>query len=56
MEDEYRCDVCKDSGAVKSREALEKFCTCNDKYTIPAEFKHDSFGYFKGKLVAIDYG
>lgn len=39
-----------------SREALEKFCTANDSYTIPAELKHDSFGYFKGKLVAIDYG
>lgn len=39
-----------------SRKALEKFCTCNKNYTIPAELKHDSFGYFKGKLVAIDYG
>lgn len=39
-----------------SREALEKFCTANDNYTIPAELKHNSFGYFKGKLVAIDYG
>ena len=38
-----------------SKEELEKFCTLEEKY-IPAELKHDSFGYFKGKLVAIDYG
>ena len=37
------------------KEALEKFCV-DDNFTIPAELKHDSFGYFKGKLVAVDYG
>lgn len=38
-----------------SKEELKKFCTLTKGY-IPAELKHDSFGYFKGKLVAIDYG
>ena len=37
------------------KEALEKFCV-EDDFKIPAELKHDSFGYFKGKLVAVDYG
>lgn len=37
------------------KEALEKFCI-EDNFKIPAELKHDSFGYFKGKLVAVDYG
>ena len=39
-----------------SREVLKKFCTSNKNYTIPAELKYDSFGYLKGKLVAVDYG
>ena len=38
-----------------SKEELKIFCTLTKGY-IPAELKHDSFGYFKGKLVAIDYG
>lgn len=38
-----------------TKEALEKFCIEND-FKIPAELKHDSFGYYKGKLVAVDYG
>jgi hypothetical protein len=38
-----------------SKEALEKFCT-EDNFIIPAELKHSSFGYFKDKLVAVDYG
>lgn len=37
------------------KEALEKFCI-EDGFKIPAELKYDSFGYFKGKLVAVDYG
>ena len=37
------------------KEMLEKFCI-GQNFTIPAELKHDSFGYFKGKLVAVDYG
>ena len=39
-----------------SREVLKKFCTSNKNYTIHAELKYDSFGYLKGKLVAVDYG
>lgn len=39
-----------------SIEILEKFCRINNNYIIPSELKYDSFGYFKGKLVAIDYG
>ena len=38
-----------------SNDFLEKFCNDN-KFKIPAELKHDSFGYFKNKLVAVDYG
>ena len=38
-----------------SKEVLEKFCA-EDNFKIPAELKYDSFGYFKGKLVAVDYG
>jgi hypothetical protein len=34
---------------------LEEFCKL-DNGTIPAEIKYDSFGYYKGKLVAIDFG
>jgi len=34
---------------------LQDFCI-NNNYIIPAEHKCDSFGYFKGKLVAVDYG
>lgn len=37
------------------KEALEKFCV-EDNFTIPSEAKYDSFGYYKGRLVAIDYG
>ncbi len=37
------------------KEALEKFCI-EENFIIPAELKYDSFGYFKGKLVAVDYG
>jgi hypothetical protein len=39
-----------------SKEELIDFCTNNEFYSIPAEIKNDSFGYYKGKLVAIDYG
>lgn len=38
-----------------SKEDLKSFCdlkTC----VIPAELKYNSFGYYKGNLVAIDYG
>ncbi len=38
-----------------SKEALEKFCI-EENFKIPAELKYDSFGYYKGKLVAVDYG
>lgn len=38
-----------------SRSYLQNFCE-NDDYIIPAEPKHDSFGYLNGNLVAIDYG
>ena len=34
---------------------LEKWVERGD-YTVPAEIKHDSFGWLDGKLVAIDYG
>lgn len=34
---------------------LESWVNRND-YTIPAEIKHDSFGWLDGKLVAVDYG
>ena len=37
------------------KEVLEKFCI-EDNFKIPAEIKHDSFGYFKGNIVAVDYG
>ena len=37
------------------KKALKKFCF-DDNFKIPSELKHDSFGYFKGKLVAVDYG
>jgi len=36
-------------------EELERFCI-EDNFKIPAELKHDSFGYFNNKLVAVDYG
>ena|SRR5690625_110970 len=39
-----------------SKTELDLFCICNEHYKIPAELKADSFGYLKGKLVAIDYG
>lgn len=38
-----------------SIEKLNKFCNSTFA-TIPAELKYDSFGYYKNKLVAIDYG
>lgn len=38
-----------------SKERLEKFCI-GDNFKIPAEIKHDSFGYYKCKLVVVDYG
>lgn len=38
-----------------SKEELLEFCT-EDNFKIPAETKSDSFGYYKEKLVAIDYG
>lgn len=38
-----------------SNEYLINFCECNNG-VLPAEIKHDSFGYLKGKLVCIDYG
>lgn len=38
-----------------TKEELKNFCTLTKTY-IPAELKHNSFGYFKGNLVAIDYG
>lgn len=28
----------------------------HDDYRVPVEHKRDSFGYFNGRLVAIDYG
>lgn len=49
-----KADVLQD-GAINSDD-LQKFCVCNENYTIPAELKADSFGYIKGKLVAIDFG
>ncbi len=38
-----------------SKEELNKFCRVKEG-NIPAELKSDSFGYYKGRLVAIDYG
>jgi hypothetical protein len=31
------------------------FCNRED-YVVPVEQKHDSFGRYKGKIVAVDYG
>jgi hypothetical protein len=33
----------------------EAFCT-KDDYCIPAELKMDSFGWLRGRAVAVDYG
>lgn len=33
-----------------------KFCCLDNECKIPAESKADSFGWYKGKIVVIDYG
>lgn len=38
-----------------TEEQLYDYCQ-HEKWVLPVELKHDSFGYYKGKLVAIDYG
>lgn len=38
-----------------SIESLEYFRN-NNGYPIPVELKPDSFGYYEGRLVALDYG
>ena len=35
---------------------LDKFCTEENNFTVPAELKPDSFGIYRGNLVAVDYG
>ncbi len=38
-----------------SVEELERFCL-DENFTVPAEPKMDSFGWYEGRLVAVDYG
>lgn len=35
---------------------LDGYAQINEAFKVPAENKYNSWGYYKGKLVAIDYG
>jgi len=39
-----------------SQKELTKMSETNYWFSVPVEFKPCSFGYYKGKLVAVDYG
>ncbi len=41
---------------VYSKTELDDYLIVNENYKIPAEPKADSFGWYKGRLVVIDYG
>lgn len=47
-----RCEPLADDLTVEQYEAFVE----HDDYRVPAENKADSFGYYQGRLVAIDYG
>ncbi len=39
-----------------NRKQLEEYCKVSENFILPCEYKEDSFGYYKGKLVCVDYG
>lgn len=47
-----RCELL---GRRLSEDEYREFCTGPD-YTVPVENKPDSFGWYQGRLVAVDYG
>ncbi len=51
-----RVDILTDDEYQRNREYIDKMLIVSDDCVISAESKSDSFGYYKGKIVVIDYG
>jgi hypothetical protein len=51
-----KVDILTDTDFLSYHDDIDKLWRVNENCVIPCELKSDSFGYYKGKIVVVDYG